>query len=86
VVARVARVGDELPRVEPTSDGGARRTQRAHFSRNPDVALAVYDRASLRPGVVLAGPATIEDAWSTTIVYPGHHCAVDPFGNLVMET
>ncbi len=85
VVARVARVGDELPRVEPTGGDGPRGTQRAHFSASPDVAMAVYDRASLRPGVAIAGPATIEDAWSTTIVYPGQRCSVDVFGNLTIE-
>ena len=85
VVARVARVGDELPRVEPSGPGGPRGTQRAHFSGTSDVALHVYDRASLWPGVVITGPATIEDAWSTTIVYPGHRCSVDVFGNLVID-
>jgi hypothetical protein len=31
------------------------------------------------------GPALIEDAWSTTVVYPGQRGAADPLGNLVLE-
>src|SRR6185436_8466100 len=85
VSARVARLGSGLPRVEPTGAGGPRGRQRAHFSGTGEVALAVYDRAALRPGASIAGPATIEDEWSTTIVYPGQRCASDPFGNLMIE-
>jgi N-methylhydantoinase A len=85
VSARVTRMGAGLPRAEPTGAAGPRGSQRAHFSGAGEIALAVYDRAALRPGTTIAGPATIEDEWSTTIVYPGQRCAADPFGNLVIE-
>jgi N-methylhydantoinase A/oxoprolinase/acetone carboxylase beta subunit len=60
--------------------------QRAHFPGLGEVALPRYDRAALAPGVPIDGPALIEDEWSTTLVYPGHRCAADRPGNLVLET
>jgi N-methylhydantoinase A len=44
-----------------------------------------YDRTSLPPGHLVAGPAMVEDEWSTTIVYPGMRCVADRLGNLVIE-
>ena len=44
-----------------------------------------YDRTSLPPGHVVAGPAMVEDEWSTTVVYPGQRCVADRLGNLVIE-
>jgi N-methylhydantoinase A len=85
VTARVARIGVGLPPVEPAGAPGPGRTQRAHFSGVGEVALGVYERGALRPGAPIAGPASIEDEWSTTIVYPGQRCAADAFGNLVIE-
>jgi len=42
----------------------------------------VFDRASLRCGHELAGPALVEEAASVTVVAPGKRLAVDAYGNL----
>ena len=42
----------------------------------------VYDRARLRAGDALAGPALIEEHASTTVIAPGDRLEVDRFGNL----
>ena len=44
----------------------------------------VYDRAKLLAGNVVAGPALIEEATTTTVVRDGQNCKVDRRGNLVI--
>ena len=44
----------------------------------------VYDRAKLLAGHVVAGPALIEEATTTTVVRDGQNCKVDRRGNLVI--
>jgi N-methylhydantoinase A len=41
-----------------------------------------YDRDRLPSGVVIAGPAVVEDAWSTIVVPPGHVVSTDAMGHL----
>ncbi|HWP85280.1 MAG TPA: hydantoinase/oxoprolinase family protein [Terriglobia bacterium] len=44
-----------------------------------------YDRARLRPGMQLQGPAIITEYSSTTVVPPGFRCRVDEYGNLLLS-
>ena len=46
---------------------------------------AIYDRASLRHGHVVKGPAIIGEYSSTTLVPPRFRCKVDAYLNLVLE-
>jgi 5-oxoprolinase (ATP-hydrolysing) len=43
-----------------------------------------YDRADLRPGDIVSGPALIVDPSATTVVEPGWQAAVDRLGNLIL--
>jgi N-methylhydantoinase A len=43
-----------------------------------------YDRAALRPGNVLTGPAIVNQYDSTTVIPPGLTAHVDRFGNIVI--
>ncbi|MQA11692.1 MAG: hydantoinase/oxoprolinase family protein [Pseudonocardiaceae bacterium] len=43
----------------------------------------VYERALLRAGNELTGPALVEQFDTTTLVLPGEHARVDPHGNIV---
>lgn len=45
-----------------------------------------YDRAALAPGRTLAGPAIVEDAWSTVVVPPGATLVADEAGHLHIAT
>ncbi|MES2534366.1 MAG: hydantoinase/oxoprolinase family protein [Pseudomonadota bacterium] len=45
----------------------------------------VYQRAGLRAGNRIAGPALIEEYASTTVILSGDHLEVDKFGNLIIE-
>jgi len=85
VVARVRGEEARLPEVEPTGDAGPSGEQRAFFPETGEIALPRYDRGALAPGREIAGPALVEDEWSTTLVYPGQRCAADRFGNLLIE-
>jgi N-methylhydantoinase A len=58
---------------------------RAYFQDAGEVAMARYERGALPPGQPVAGPAIVEDEWSTTIVYPGQRCHADRLGNLLIE-
>jgi 5-oxoprolinase (ATP-hydrolysing)/N-methylhydantoinase A len=45
-----------------------------------------YDRAALKPGNVLEGPAIVNQYDSTTVVPPGISARVDRFGNILIAT
>lgn len=47
--------------------------------------VPVYDRYELVPGTTLAGPAVIEEAEATTLLWTGDLLTVDPHYNLVIE-
>src|SRR5262249_39656913 len=85
VVARVSDVATQFPASEPAGNFGVIGEQPAHFPGIGEVTLPRYDRAALAPGRPVVGPALVEDAWSTTLVYPGQRCEADRLGNLVLE-
>jgi len=49
------------------------------------VACPLYDRARLRAGNRIAGPAIIEQMDATTVVPPGMTARVEPYLNLILE-
>jgi N-methylhydantoinase A len=49
------------------------------------VDAAVYDRATLRAGDVISGPAIVTEMDSTTLVLPGHAATVHPSGSLLIN-
>jgi N-methylhydantoinase A len=60
-------------------------SQRAYFPETGEVTMPRHDRTALPAGVVVAGPAVIEDEWSTIVVYPGQRAAADAHGHLVLD-
>jgi len=76
----------ELPQgsSDPTE---ARKGQRpVWFSETGGfTACPVLDRARLRWGNVVSGPAVIEELDATTLVHPGYQAAVDQYGNLLVR-
>jgi len=59
---------------------GRRRVHFSGFSAPLDA--LVYERATLRIGQLLVGPAIVEQMDCTTVIRPGSEAKVDPFGNL----
>ena len=45
----------------------------------------VFRRVRLAPGMLVAGPAVIEEKTSTTVLYPGQTAVVDRYLNLEVE-
>ncbi|MBI4505312.1 MAG: hydantoinase/oxoprolinase family protein, partial [Chloroflexi bacterium] len=83
VAAVVPTAVPELPRLPEGRPGQALVGRRpAYFPEAGAVELAVYDRDRLVPGEAIAGPAAIEEAWSTTVVYPDQRLSVDEYGSL----
>jgi N-methylhydantoinase A len=55
------------------------------FEGHGAVDAKVFDRARLRAGNVIHGPAVIEEVASTTIVEPGDTVTVNRYGHLIMK-
>ncbi len=68
--------------------GGAAPTKTTSccFDGGDAVATPRYDRARLAPGKAIAGPAIIEDDWSTVVLPPGAMLTPDAAGHLQIET
>jgi N-methylhydantoinase A len=47
--------------------------------------VATYDRARLAPGMVVDGPAVVEQYDATTVVLEGHVATVDEHANLLIS-
>ena len=58
-------------------------TRSAYFGRW--IPTAVYSRGQLVPGMVVAGPAIVEQSDATTVVEPGMQARVDGYSNLIVE-
>jgi N-methylhydantoinase A len=84
VAAHAPTLTSELPPAEPAGQEAA-GAQPAWFPETGEVTLSRWARTALRPGREIVGPALVEDAWSTTLVYPGQRCVADRLGNLVIE-
>ncbi|MGL5908547.1 MAG: hydantoinase/oxoprolinase family protein, partial [Phycicoccus sp.] len=65
--------------------GGAVRTTTSIWVDGTQVEASVYDRARLRAGNVVGGPAIVTEMDSTTLVLPGHTATVHPSGCLLIR-
>jgi N-methylhydantoinase A len=75
----------------PAGDGNARRalkgTRKAYFAESGGFTeTSVYDRARLRPGDEVPGPAIVEEPDSTTVCPPPYKIRVDEYLNLHIYT
>ncbi|MDP1907908.1 MAG: hydantoinase/oxoprolinase family protein, partial [Hyphomicrobium sp.] len=58
--------------------------QRVRIDGAPHTAR-IYDRAKLRAGNRVAGPAIVTQMDTTTLILPGHAGEVDAFGNILIR-
>jgi N-methylhydantoinase A len=78
----------ELKRYQPVGPDpeSARKDRRpVYFEGAGWLPTAIYERARLRPGMVVSGPAVIEEETSSTLVLPGAPATVLDDLGLVME-
>lgn len=64
---------------------GARSGSAAIWVEGREVEAGLYDRALLRAGNRIAGPAIVTEMDSTTLILPGHVGEVDRFGNIIIR-
>jgi N-methylhydantoinase A len=55
------------------------------FNAGERHATPIYQRTNLAAGQTIAGPAVIEQMDATMLVFPGDHCTVDQWGNLIIS-
>lgn len=72
------------------SDGSSKAALKGHrpaysAARRDMMPHEVYDRYRLSPGMVISGPAIIEERESTTVVDHGGNVEVDEYGTLVIS-
>ena len=71
----------------PSGSGAAGKGRRkVDFDEDGIHDAALYERERLGLEEEVVGPAVIEEAASTTVVYPGQRVSVDRIGNLVIAT
>ncbi|MEM8696416.1 MAG: hydantoinase/oxoprolinase family protein [Pseudomonadota bacterium] len=47
---------------------------------------SIYEHALLGAGASFSGPAIVEEAGTTTVIFPGQHASVDGYGNIHIMT
>ena len=84
-IGRVTKI--ELPEAEPAgADSSAALIGDHTIYRHGEWTEAkLYDRAKLRPGMQVEGPAIVTELDSTTVVLPGHTASVDRYFNLLIN-
>ena len=84
-LGKAANVSAE--RIEPgTGDpSGAELYDQKVWMDGREQDAAIYDRAKLRSGDAVTGPAVITEMDSTTLVLTGHIARVDDFGNILIN-
>jgi len=48
------------------------------------IEVPIYDRATIPPKGIVAGPAIIEQLDSTSVILPGQQAEVERFGNIIV--
>ena len=90
VYLRIAALGKiPKPKFKKEKEGDhkparALKGKRKVFVQGKYVSLPIYERALLRPGDRIRGPAIIEQMDSTTFLSYGHRAQVDPYLNLIV--
>jgi N-methylhydantoinase A len=84
------RIGEEAFALDPLARAGTAtattKDERPAFSsrRRQLIPFAVYDRDELRPGMVIRGPAIVEEASATTVMDVDGILEVDRYGSLLI--
>jgi N-methylhydantoinase A len=74
-----------MPKLKKSSAKPSRKDARPVYFKGRFHDTSIYDRSSLPPGFTLEGPAVVEEFGSTTVVFPGQHLVVDPYGILIVS-
>jgi N-methylhydantoinase A len=72
-----------IPRGGPDPRAATLGRQKAYMDGR-DVTATIYDRAGLRAGNKVKGPAIVMEMDSTTVILPKHTGSVDAYGNILI--
>jgi len=76
----------QMPRFKP--EGGtvadAQRATRSVRFDGRDLDCPIYQREKLDVGLVVGGPAVLDQLDCTTVIYPGQAARVDEWNNLIV--
>ena len=88
LAARGATAQPELKPIEAAEPGSRPTPYRRStvYFEGAFCATPHYDRAGLRAGHALSGPAIVTEASSTTVVPPGARLTIDPHGFMIVDT
>ena len=76
----------EIARPAAAADARPKAMRDVHVAAGAGMErVPVFERAELRIGQEIAGPAVIEERESTTVIGPGDRLRVDPLGCLVVD-
>jgi N-methylhydantoinase A len=67
-----------------TSPAAAAVGKQKSYMDGKDCVATVYDRALLKAGNRIEGPAIVMEMDSTTVILPKHHGKVDVYGNILI--
>lgn len=81
----VPRDGTPAEQSAATTPGAPRNLKPCWFGSTKAINTPRYDRSTVAPKQTIAGPAIIEDAWSTIVVPPGASATSDPAGHLHID-
>ncbi|XWN31255.1 MAG: hydantoinase/oxoprolinase family protein [Devosia sp.] len=86
LVTGIAKTGVvDLPKIAE-ADGPAMEATRRKVWFDGFRDTPVFNRASLKAGHTIQGPALVEEDVSVTVLDPGKTLTVDPYGNLMIES
>ncbi len=94
VTLRVAAIGaiakprprDLAPAASDDPAAANTSTRDVYFAESGGyVACAVYDRYRIGAGMVIVGPAIVEELDSTTVIHPGYRAVADRYGDLILR-
>jgi len=74
------------PPIEKGNGNPKRAVLRKHkiWVAGAEVPALIYDRAALRAGDRVPGPAIITEMDATTLILPDHEAEIDPYGNILI--
>lgn len=76
----------KLELVDGTAEDAFKEVRPVLYEEHGWIDTKVYDRNLLSTEVTIEGPAIVEEASASTVIYPGQALTVDLYGNLIIET
>ena len=91
VNVRIACIGREpkpqwqLKKITGETAGNVPKGKRKVYLRGCEYFTDIYERQNLPPASFIRGPAVIEQADSTTLLFPGNSGEIDAYGNIIIH-